>query len=82
MMCLFLRTCWSLSQLSCTGLCRRSWPGHSVFMISMATVSSDCCLINEITSKYLGVITMNEMGNVVVAVYELMGIIIKHPPVR
>jgi len=27
-----------------------------------------------------GVITMNEMGNVVVAVYELMGIIIKHPP--
>lgn len=28
-----------------------------------------------------GVITMNEMGNVVVAVYELMGIIIKHPPV-
>ena len=29
-----------------------------------------------------GVITMNEMGNVVVAVYELMGIIIKHPPVK
>jgi len=27
-----------------------------------------------------GVITKNEMGNVVVAVYELMGIIIKHPP--
>ena len=25
---------------------------------------------------------MNEMGNVVVAVYELMGIIIKHPPVN
>ena len=28
-----------------------------------------------------GVITKTEMGNVVVAVYELMGIIIKHPPV-
>ena len=31
---------------------------------------------------FVGVITKNEMGNVVVAVYELMGIIIKHPPVR
>ena len=28
-----------------------------------------------------GVITKTEMGNVVVAVYELMGIVIKHPPV-
>jgi len=27
-----------------------------------------------------GVITKTEMGNVVVAVYELMGIVIKHPP--
>ena len=26
-----------------------------------------------------GVITRNEMGNVVVAVYELMGIVIQHP---
>ena len=90
---LWSRTCWSPSLPCSTAPCRRNWPGHSESTTSMATVrrwllitpchtwhSKSWRICNRVI--VLGVITKNEMGNVVVAVYELMGIIIKHPPVN
>ena len=63
--------------------------GPRTFKVNQNILTYEFLILEKLTWTFRvydlngdGVITKTEMGNVVVAVYELMGIIIKHPPVK